>query len=52
MLNKNKYTLFEVEEIIDFHIENDKNFLMVTNFALAHCICDYLTSHAKNSPTS
>jgi len=42
MLNKNKYTLSQVENIIDSHIENSTNFLMVTNFALAHCICDYL----------
>jgi len=42
MLNKNKYTISQVEGIIDSHIELDTNFLMVTNFALAHCICDYL----------
>ena len=42
MLNKHQYSLSQVEEILDFHIENDSNFLFVCDFALAHYIYDYL----------
>jgi len=41
-INKQKYTLSQVEEIIDSHIESDTNFTFVCNFELAHYIYDYL----------
>ena len=41
-INKTKYTLSQVEEIIDSHIESDTNFTFVCNFELAHYIYDYL----------
>jgi len=41
-INKQKYTISQVEEIIDSHIESDTNFTFVCNFELAHYIYDYL----------
>jgi hypothetical protein len=52
VLNKNKYTLSQVEEIIDSHIQNDTNFLFVCDFALAHYIYDYLDDSYGIKPES
>jgi len=41
-INKQKYTISQVEGIIDSHIESDTNFTFVCNFELAHYIYDYL----------
>jgi len=41
-INKQKYTLSQVEGIIDSHIESETNFTLVCNFELAHYIYDYL----------
>jgi len=42
MLIKIKYTEIQIEEIIDSHIEMDRNFLLVCDFALAHYVYDYI----------
>ena len=42
MINKQKYTLSQVENIIDSHIESDRDFTFICGFELAHYIYDYL----------
>ena len=44
MINKNTYTLPQVKEIIDEHLELSRNFLLVCDFSLAHYIYDYLSN--------
>ena len=41
-INKQKYTLSQVEDIIDSHIESDRDFTFICGFELAHYIYDYL----------
>ena len=52
MINKQKYTIEQVEGIIDSHIENDKDFTFICNFELAHYIYDYLGNEYDLEATS
>jgi len=42
MINKSKYTLLQVEDIIDNYLQNSQNFMFVCDFAMAHYIYDYI----------
>jgi len=42
MTNKQKYTISQVEGIIDSHLDSNTNFMFICNFSLAHYIYDYI----------
>jgi len=42
MINKTEYIFSQVEDIIDYNLQESKSFLFVCDFALAHKIYDYI----------
>jgi len=41
-INKQKYTLSQVEEIIDNHLDSEQNLMFICDFSVAHYIYDYI----------
>jgi len=42
LINKNKYTFPQIKDIIDSYLQDSQSFMFVADFAMAHCIYDYI----------